>query len=440
MRFIRVGICCLLAFAVLAFGATEEWSQAVLEVGSAVLLVVWAVRQYRKKTEYLSIPPEFVPLCAFALVVVLQLVFHLTASRYSTRIELQLLTTYLTVVFLMSQAFSRKEHWRAFVWFVMSLGFFVSIFAILQSFTFNGKIYWFRVMRFGGLPFGPYVNRNHFAGFAEMVIPFALVPLVLGKVRRERLFLVALFAVVPIVALLLSASRGGIVSFVVQMVILFLLLIIRRVRGTYVMIGGMVVLSAVMAVSWIGFDQVLTRFAGIQNLEVSAGKRAAMRRDTWRIFLDHRIIGTGLGTLQMIYPPYDSVYDGKIVNHAHNDYLEGLAETGLLGGLCCLWFLGALLQNALKGMAALGGSFGSVLNLSGLVACSGILVHSLVDFNLHIPANALLFFVSAHMAAARLQPTFSGAAPVHRRGEELGNTVVQPSWTDGIMSPGGYPS
>ena len=73
MRFFRVGICCLLAFAVLSFGAVEEWSQAVLEVGAAVLLVVWTIRQYRIKAEQLTIPPEFLPLCAFALVVVVQL-------------------------------------------------------------------------------------------------------------------------------------------------------------------------------------------------------------------------------------------------------------------------------------------------------------------------------------------------------------------------------
>jgi len=417
MRFFRVGICCLLAFAVLSFGAVEEWSQAVLEVGAAILLVVWAVRQYRLKADQLSIPEEFLPLCAFALVVGVQLAFHLTASRYYTRMELQLLITYMIVVFLMSQAFSRRGHWRAFVWFLMTLGFFISVFGILQHLTFNGKLYWFRVMRFGGLPFGPYVNRNHFAGFAEMVIPVALVPLVLGKVRRERLFLVALFALVPIVALLLSASRGGIVSFAVQMFILFLLLMIRRVRSKYVIAGGVIVLSAVMVVSWIGVTQVLARFSGIQNLEVSTGKREAMRRDTFRLFLDHPIIGTGLGTLEMVYPPYDSVYDGRVVNHAHNDYLEGLAETGIIGGLCCLWFLGVLLLNALKGMADLANSFGSVLNLSGLVACCGILVHSLVDFNLHIPANALLFFVSAHMAGVRLQPTdpVAGDGKSHRR-------------------------
>jgi O-antigen ligase len=388
----------------LAFGAVEEWSQAVLEVGAAVLMVVWAVRQYRIKAEYISIPPEFLPLCAFALVVTVQLAFHLTASRYYTRVELQLLIAYLIVVFLMSQAFSRRGHWRGYVWFLMASGFFVSIFAIIQYLTYNGKLYWVRAITSGVIAFGPYVNRNHFAGFAEMVIPVALVPLILGKVRRERLPLVALFALAPIVALLLSASRGGIVSFALQMVILFLLLLIRRVRSRHVIVGGVVVLTAVMAVSWIGVNHVLARFAGVQVLEASTGKRASMRQDTWRLFLDHPILGTGLGTFEMVFPPYDSLYDGRIVNHAHNDYLECLAETGVVGGLCCFWFLGVVLLNALKGTAQLGESFGSVLNLSGLVACSGILIHSLVDFNLHIPANALLFFVSAHMATLRLEP------------------------------------
>ena len=76
-----------------------------------------------------------------------------------------------------------------------------------------------------------------------------------------------------------------------------------------------------------GVQQVLQRFSGIQSLEVSAGKRASMRADTWRLFLDHPAIGTGLGTFEMVFPRYDSLYDGKVVNHAHNDYLEGLAET-----------------------------------------------------------------------------------------------------------------
>src|SRR5215471_14339044 len=365
MRFVRVGICALLAFGVLAFGAVEEWAQAVLQAGAAILLLVWALRIYRRKSEQLVIPPEFLPLCAFALVVLAQWVFRLTASRYYTRSDLQLLALYTIVVFLMSQAYSRTSHWRGFVWFLMTLGFFVSIFAILQHLTFNGKLYWFRTMRFGGIPYGPYVNRNHFAGFAELVIPVALVPLVLGKVRRERLFLVGLFALVPLVALLLSASRGGIISFIVQMVVLSLLLLVRKIRSRHVLAGGLVVLCAVMAVSWIGVQQVLQRFSGIQTMEVTGSKRAAMREGTWRLFLDHPLLGTGLGTLEMVFPPYDSLYDGKVVNHAHNDYLEALAETGVVGGLCCALFLGFIVLYSLKGLAEPGNSFGSVLNLTG---------------------------------------------------------------------------
>ncbi|HET6930374.1 MAG TPA: O-antigen ligase family protein [Candidatus Acidoferrum sp.] len=408
MKIFRVGIGVLLSFAVLAYGGVEEWSQGVLAAGFAVLLVIWALRTYAWQQEEIAVSPLLPPLLAFALLALVQLIFHRTASRYDTRMQIQLLFVYIILLFLLPQAYYRMSHWRGMLWFLMSLGFFVSVFGILQHLTFNGKLYWFRVMRYGGYPFGPYVNRNHFAGFAEILIPVALVPLVLGKVRRERLFLVGLFAVVPIVALLLSASRGGIVSFAVQLVILFSLLLIRRLHSKYMLAGGVLVLCAILAVSWIGVQQVLQRFSNYQTVDVSMGKRASMRHDTWRIFLDHPVLGTGLGTLQMVFPPYESSYDAKIVNHTHNDYLEALAETGVLGALCCLWFLAVLFIASIKGLKELGGSFGAVLNLSGLVGCCGILVHSLVDFNLHIPANALLFFVSAHLATARLQTSPPG--------------------------------
>lgn len=408
MRVLRVGTCVLLTFGVLAYGGVEEWSQAALETGFAVLLVIWALRIYTRKQEQIAVSPLLLPLAAFALMALIQLIFHKTASVYDTRMQFQLLLMYLILLTLLPQAYYRMNHWRGLLWFLMSLGFFVSVFGILQHLTFNGKLYWFRVMRYGGVPFGPYVNRNHFAGFAEILIPVALVPLVLGKVRRERLLLVSLFALVPIVALILSASRGGIVSFAVQMVILFLLLLVRRIHNKHMLTGGVLVLCAVLAVSWIGVQQVLQRFEEYQNLDISLDKRASMRLDTWHIFLDHPVLGTGLGTLQMVFPPYETLYDAKVVNHTHNDYLEALAETGIPGGLCCGWFLAVLFIESVRGLKDLGSSFGAALNLSGLVGCCGILVHSLADFNLHIPGNALLFFVSAHLATARLDTSPAG--------------------------------
>lgn len=425
MKPVRIGICCLIAFAVLSFGAVEEWSEAVLEVGAGILLIYWSIRLYQRRTEQVTISPFFLPLTAFALLVLGQILFHTTASRYNTRVELQLLMLYLILLHLMNQVYQRGSQWRNLVWFLMTLGFFVSIFGILQHLTFNGKLYWFREMRYGGIPFGPYVNRNHFAGFAELLIPLAMVPLVLGMVRRPRLPLVVLFAAVPTVALFLSASRGGILSFSVQMLILITLLLNRKAHSKFMLVGGTVVLLAVLAVSWLGVQQILLRFANLRTGDVTLSKRLAMSRDTWKIFLDHPAIGTGWGTIQMVFPPYDTAYDGRIVNHTHNDYLELLAETGILGGICWAWFLGVLLLEAFKGLRNLQGSFNSALNLSGLVGCCGILVHSLVDFNLHIPANALLFFVAAHLATARMQ-TESGTMPegAPRRRRSAKHTVT----------------
>ena len=287
----------------------------------------------------------------------------------------------------------------------MSFGFLVAIFGILQQLTFNGKLYWFREMRYGGIPFGPYVNRNHFAAFVELVLPVALVPLVLGKVRKERWYVVGIFALFPIGALFLSASRGGVVSFGVELGVLVLVMVLRRTGGKHVLAGGLILLFAFLLVSWLGVRQILDRFSSLQSLEVTTGKRASMRQDTWRIFLDHPWTGTGLGTIQTVFPAYETLYDGKVVNHSHNDYLEALAETGVAGAACCLWFLGVLLYLSLRQLLQLDKPFAAALHLSGLVACVGFLVHSLVDFNLHIPANALLFLLMAHLATGEIRPS-----------------------------------
>lgn len=403
MKSFRVAICCLLVFAVAAHGAVEDWARTLLEIGAALLFLAWAMRTYLKRESQLVISPLLLPLAFFLLVVLSQWAFHVTASAYATRMDLDLLIADFLILFLASQAFRSLEDWRGFVWFGMAFGFFVSLFGILQHLTFNGKLYWFRTMHFGGIPFGPYVNRNHFAGFVELIIPLSLVPLVLGKVRRERWFLVALFAVVPIGALFLSASRGGIVSFAVELGALFIWLLLRRAFGTHLLSAGAVLLLAVLMVSWLGVQELVERFSSLQSLEVTVGKRASMREDTWRIFLDHPWMGTGLGTLQTVFPAYETLYDGKVVNHAHNDYLEALAETGIAGGLCCVWFLGVLFVDSLRRVSQPGSSFISTLHLSGLIGCLGLLAHSLVDFNLHIPANALLFFLMANLATAEVR-------------------------------------
>jgi O-antigen ligase len=421
MRFLRFGTYALVVFAVAAHGGVEEWAQAVFETGAGLLFLAWSIWIFFNHEEKLVLSPLLPPLAALSLIVLGQWFFRWTASPYNTRIELLLLLADLIVLFLAVQAFRTLEDWRGFVWFGMGFGFLVSVFAILQHLTSNGKLYWFREIRSGGLPFGPYVNRNHFAGFAELVLPLALVPLVLGRVRPERWPIVGLFAVLPIGALFLSASRGGLVSFGAELGVLALVMILRREMGKHLLTGVAVLLVALLLVSWLGIGQILQRLSSVQLLEVSSGKRASMRRDTWRIFLDHSFVGTGLGTLQIVFPPYETLYDGRIVNHTHNDYLEALAETGLAGGLCCAWFIAVLLAESLKRLRQPNNSFTGVLQLSGFVACSGFLVHSLVDFNLHIPSNAFLFLLMAHLATSEIQPVAPLSASQRSRHRNLRN-------------------
>jgi O-antigen ligase len=411
MKFLRVGICTLIVLGVVLHGGVEDWARGILETGAGLLFLAWAVWLYFHREEQPLLSPLLPPLVAFALIVVGQWFFRGTASVYSTRIQLLLLLAELVVLFLAVQAFRTLEDWRGFVWFGIVFGFLVSLFAILQYLSSNGKLYWFREIRSGGLPFGPYVNRNHFAGFAELILPLALVPILMGRVRKQRWALVGLLAVLPIAALFLSASRGGIVSFGVELAVLALVMILRRSKGKQLAAGGAVLLAVLLMVSWLGVGQILKRFSSLQSLEVTEAKRASMSRDSWRIFLDHPLSGTGLGTLQIVYPRYETLYDGKIVNHTHNDYLEALAETGFLGGLCCVWFIEVLLRESLKRFRQLNNSFAGTLQLSGLVACSGSLAHSLVDFNLHIPANALLFFLMAHLSTAQIQQPIRHANP-----------------------------
>ncbi|HXN21379.1 MAG TPA: O-antigen ligase family protein [Candidatus Dormibacteraeota bacterium] len=414
MKFIRLGICALAAFAVAAHGAVENWSSAVLEVGSAVLLAYWGFLVFRGSAQHIRSHPLFAPLATFAGVVLFQLLLKVTVSPYAAKVELLRLFSYGVLLFLAVQAYRTLEDWRGFVWFLLVLGFVVSVFGILQHLTFNGKLYWVREMRYGGIPFGPYVNRNHFAGFVELVVPPGLAALVMGKVRRDQWMLVGVLTLFPIAALFLSASRGGIISFLVEIFALLLLIWLGRREQKQLLVGALVVLLAGGLVAWLGVAQALDRFSGYREFEVKEDKRVSMARDTWRIFLDHPIVGTGMGTFQSVFPKYETLYDGKIVNHAHNDYVEVLAETGVAGVACCAWFLSVLLVKGVQNVRNRTSALQATLQMGALVSCVGLLTHSLVDFNLHIPSNALLFFLLAGFASGHISGVRHFPKPAER--------------------------
>ncbi len=397
---IRTGVCALAAFAVLAHGAVEPWSEAVLEIGAAVLLLVWAYKVFTIGEFNLVWNPLLWPMLAFWAVAAIQLAFGISVVPFLTRIELLKYTALLALFFLCVQSFRTRAHWRKFVWFCLSLGFAVSLFAILQHFTFNGKLYWVRELQFGGIPFGPYVNRNHFAGLMELLIPVGLAVQILSAEHKDQLPLVGLFTLLPVGALFLSASRGGIISLIAEACFLTIIIALRRREKKVLPAAAMILIVGAILVSWLGIGRALDRFATYKKLESSEGRRVEMFHDTLRIFRDYRVLGTGIGTLQEVFPLYESEYGGLVVNHSHNDYAEALAESGIIGGLCGLAFILSLVWICWKILSAGADAQSFAYHAGALVACLGLLVHAGVDFNFHIPSNALIFLLQAALATS----------------------------------------
>ncbi len=400
MTILRIGVCLLAVFAVAANGTVEPWSEAILEIATVVLFVWWGYLVVSHKTGEISWSPVFWPVLAIFLFGLLQYLVPLSVYPYLTKIELLRWTTYLLVIFLSSQAFQTSRQWGHFTWFIVWFGFAVAVFGILQDLTSNGKLYWFRELRYGGTLYGPYVNRNHFAGFMELVIPAGLATLAVRGVRRQQLPLIAFCTALPVSALILSASRAGVVAFGVALIILFLLLLLRRVEKRYLLPFLAVLILAGGLVAWMGADQVIGRFEAVKNPEFTESRRISMMRGASHIFRANPWIGTGLGTTISVYPRFETLYDGSTVDHVHNDHLELLAETGIVGGLCWFAFIATLIRFGLKNLSSRNEPLVQALQIGALVACASLLIHGLVDFNLHIPSNALLFFLLAHFATS----------------------------------------
>jgi len=384
----------------MAFGAVEIWSESILEAGAALLFLWWAVLICRDREIETHWGPVYWPLLAFLGIATLQLVFGATAYPFLTGVALLKISACSLLFFLTGQAFRNPRDLRFLAWFLMCFAFGVAVFGIAQNFTSHYVLYWYRPLTNGGNPFGPYVNRNDFAGLMELLAPIGLSLVLFRGVRTEQMPFVGMLTVVPIIALLLTGSRGGIVSFVFEVGVLALIVYVARSKKSQIVPFAIVVLVALLAMGWLGANRVLDRFSSYRADELTANRRITMLKGTWHVFLDHPLIGCGLGTLVTVYPRYEPYYDGKIVDHAHNDYVEALAETGIAGGICGLAFLLLWLREARMRLVREQTFFSKAIHAAGVTACTGMAVHSFVDFNLHIPANGLVFLVVVALSAA----------------------------------------
>jgi O-antigen ligase len=388
---------CLL-FAPLAFGATEPWALALLQTGAILTFTVWGWEQWRAHALTIRAHPLLLPSALFGAVILAQVLFGLTSYWFASYQELLRYIGYGALLFVATQVTYPETTMRRLAVVFAVFGAGIALLALAQDLTADGLLYWVRRPRFGGEIYGPYVNRNHYAGLMELLTPF---PLLLAMHRRFNASQRSLFAAMGVLmaaTVVLSGSRAGTAALFAELLFLVGLLIVAD--RTALSLSGV----AVALVAFIGLLYWLDASAAVRHWtllradqEASVG-RWAITRDAWHMFLQKPLLGFGIGSFPVVYPAYRSFYTDFFINQAHNDVAQVLVETGVLGGAAMIWFVVAMFRSGLQRRRARSFSTDSV-HLAALVGCTGLLVHSFFDFNLHIPANAALFFVMAALAA-----------------------------------------
>ena len=265
---------------------------------------------------------------------------------------------------------------------------------------------------------GNYANRDHFAGLLELTLPFVVAyPLALFRQSDRHSGISATDAVKAsiswgiaaalLVGIMFSLSRMGFMSAILSLLVIGVLVVLssRSARRISTPITKWAAIGVVLGGTLITFvflppDQLVERFGRLAADEGNQEGRAELWGETMNLVRAYPIFGCGLGGYESAFPKYKASGPLSSDDHAHNDYLQYLAETGVIGGIVFLALVATTVRAAFR--SALSNSDPHTWSLS--LACAGslsaILLHSTADFNLYIPANAMVVSWIAAMAIA----------------------------------------
>ena len=447
-------ICVAVVLTTLAYGTVHYWAMAFFALSAAGVICFWCVDGLVLRSVQLSRNALQWPLLGLIVLGLIQLLPLRTADNaglplspvralsldpYSTRLFLVQMSG-LLVYFVATLIFTdTPRRLRTIVRTITIFGFLLAMFGLTQSFTSDGaRVYWFRQLA-QSTAFGPFINRHHFAGYMELAIALPLGLLFSGSIESYKRPIYAFVAMMMGVALIMTNSRGGIISLAAE--ILFLAAVAgpgllrgerrpraQRVRSALLRAGLAFGLIAVLIGGTIavGGSDVFTRLLGTANADDPTTGRAHFWSVTLDVIKAYPVLGSGLGSFSVIYTRYDSRNGFYRLEQAHNDYLQTLADGGICGGILGLSFLIILFG---KGFARreTDDKFRRGVATGALAGCFAVLVHSFFDFTLHTTSNALLFLILAALATqdSRVDRGSQHRGPRRRRSSRSQNGELE---------------
>jgi len=433
----------LLGFMPLAFGAVEAWSEQLVITLAAAILVVFLVKAVLYERTALVWSWAYIPIGLFAGVVLLQLVRlpaglvraispntaaikqrlleglpnaaeHLetmTLSFYphATRHDLRLVLAVAAVFCVVLNIYRRTEQIKRLLGAVAIIGGVVAALGLAQRLSGTDRIYWMVPTVEGKFSFGTFILHSHYGQFMNLSVAAALA-LVLVKLQerfggtkmtpaavteyfsssesRTVWFFIAI-VVLGSGTIFLSMSRGAMISLLIAGSFTTVVLTYRRSLKGSGWAMALIALCAFMFVLYVGFDAVYDRLGTLGDLKEASGGRMQILKDLSVSFKRFPVVGTGLGTHEVVYPMFDRSTSPALAAHAENEYAQAAEETGLIGlGLLAAFgvvvWLGYARSVRSEAIPIRTAAYGLGM---GLLAIS---IHSLSDFGQHLPANAML--------------------------------------------------
>ncbi|MCI0351291.1 MAG: O-antigen ligase family protein, partial [Acidobacteriales bacterium] len=402
-KLIEIGLLSAVVLAVLALGGREPLLLAVTQV----MLFVTALLLVSTAPTPVVSPARLAVLAAlFAAWMAVQIGYVTIAPALTLDSAVQVMAC--VTAFCLTVAVSRDPVARGRVVLVLLLlAGFEAFFGLTQYLTGWQQIFTYVKQYNLEEATGTYINRNHYAGFLEMTLPFSLALVfshartlrkaqhdergpvggLLVRAEFQKLVFWLAWSVLLFVALVFSRSRMGIISAVCAAVLLAALVAVSdKHRRFGVVFVAVFLLAGFLTAIWIGPQPVLARFESVgDEYTLSGQRRWDVWQDTARLIGRNPLLGTGLGTFPVAYTSVQTAFLDKFVNHAHNDYLEIASEVGIPAALLLLGAIGYLFAQTLRRSLARHSGAGREIALGCAGSIAALLLHSLTDFNLNIP-------------------------------------------------------
>ena len=398
----RWALYALLIFTPLARASVQGWAVTTIHLVTLIALASFLVENsFAWNWKWIETPLDK-PILILIILSILATVFSM--HKYTSIWSTILLFNYIIIYYLIIHTVRTRSQFRQLLYIIIGVGVFLSIFGFFKLIGVNPFPWWeYTDIRQSNLRLAStYGNADHLAGYMEMAIPLILGLLLTGYRNVKIIFIICL-AFFMFLAIVLSFSRGGWLGLGTGLGFMTIALLTdsrRDIKLTLAtLIGGTLILLFIALSSTPVVERLRTlELKGeIPNLK----SRVSRWRGTVEMIRDYPLLGTGPGTFAIVFTQYQPPGYANRSFYAHNDYLHFISEIGLSLTVVIVWMIIALYRRGFKKLKNPSRLVRGI-TIGGMAGITAILVHSIGDFNLNIPTNAILFTILGALVVAPL--------------------------------------